>query len=48
MIFGHNPSKQPSLHGSEQQISDWYILEKLQHRAAGDGCWCGDSCTCGG
>lgn len=48
MIFGHNPDKQPRLNGSPEQVKDWYVLSKLQHRAAGNECWCGDSCTCGG
>lgn len=50
MIFGHEHKNVPNLTdgSTEQQKKDWMILSKLQHRAAGTECWCGDSCTCGG
>lgn len=50
MIFGHQQKHVPSLvaDSTEQQKKDWMTLSKLQHRAAGTECWCGDSCTCGG
>lgn len=39
----------PSLSTNKlQDKEDWVTLSNLTDRAAGNKCYCGDSCTCGG